>query len=324
MHNRTVLGALALGVLLSTGLHGAVAQGLSNQPIRIVLTSSPGANTDLTTRLIAKRFTDLGGPQVVIENRTGGAGVVGAMAVKQAAPDGSTLFLADQGTISVNAITKPDLAYDPIADFKPVTLLWSFPSVVAVPASLPARSVAELIALARALPSGLTYGSQGPQSGGHLLGVMFGKSTGAPLVHVPYRGAAPAITDLVAGRVSLMFASYSSVKGHVEGKSVRVLAAASGKRIDALPEVPTLTELGYRNIELETWFGLMAPAGTPDAVIAALNAQFARAARSPDIVAQMDERGVNILTSTPPEFAALIKDDIARLTPILKDETTAR
>lgn len=318
-------GLIRVGAALALALFGRVdvvsAQG-SSQPIRIILTASPGANTDLTTRLIAKRITELGGPQVVIENRTGGAGVVAAVAVKQAAPDGLTLFLADQGTFGVNVAMKRDLAYDPIADFKPVTVLWSFPSVVAVPASLPVKTVPELIAYARGLPSGLTYGSQGPQSGGHVLGVMFGKATGAPLVHVPYRGAAPAITDLVAGRVSLMFASYSSVKQHVENKLVRVLAVCSEKRIAALPEVPTLAELGYRDVELETWFGVVAPAATPDAIVGRLNTQFTKAAQSPEIVRQMADRGVDIKTTSPAEFAALIKKDIATLTPILQDEAS--
>jgi tripartite-type tricarboxylate transporter receptor subunit TctC len=149
---------------------------------------------------------------------------------------------------------------------------------------------------------------------------MFGKATGAPLVHVPYRGAAPAITDLVAGRVSLMFASYSSVKPHVDSGAVRVLAVCSDKPIDALPTVPTLAELGYPNVELETWFGLVAPAATPDAIIHRLNEQFTEAAQTPEIVRAMADRGVNIVTTTPEKFAILIKKDIAILSPILQDE----
>jgi tripartite-type tricarboxylate transporter receptor subunit TctC len=317
MHDR--IGPLVGAVLVAAWAPAGAALAQAPAPqVRIVVSSSPGGNSDLTTRLIAKRVTDLGGPQVIIENRTGGSGVIAAVAVKQSAPDGTTLLLTDQGLFPINAVTKTDLPFDPIADFKPVTLLWSFPSVVAVPASLPAHSVAELVQLARTTPGGISYGSQGAQSGGHLLGVMFGRVTGAPLVHVPYRGAAPAVTDLVAGRVSLMFVSYSSIKAHVESKAVRILAAASAKRIGALPDVPTLAELGYRDVELETWFGLVAPAGTPDAIVGSLNAQFVKAARTPDIVRQMEERGVDIRTTTPAEFTALIQRDITLLGPVLK------
>jgi tripartite-type tricarboxylate transporter receptor subunit TctC len=318
---RILAGVVALAGLASLACAAlpAVGQTLSDRPVRIVIPYSPGATSDTFSRLVAQKVEEMGGPKVVVESKPGGGGTIAAMTVKQAAPDGTTLFLCDLGTFGINLSMFPDLGYDPLRDFKPITALWAFPSVLSVPASLPASSVKELIELAKKTPNGMSYGSQGVGSGGHILGAMLAKSTGAPLVHVPYKGAAPAIADLVIGQVSLLFGSVASVQGHYEAKRLRPLAVTSRSRLPVLPDVPTIGELGYPEIDLDVWFGLAAPAGTPDAVVLALHDRFVKAARAPDFVAKLQAGGVLSVTSSPAEFAALIKADAARLAPIVKE-----
>jgi len=317
-HKRTFVIALASAGILAA-MPVALGQTASERPVRIVIPYSPGATTDMFTRLVAQKVEEMGGPKVIIESKPGGAGTIAAVTVKQAAPDGTTLFLCDLGTFGINVSMMPDLAYDPAVDFKPITPLWAFPSVLSVPANLPATSVQELIDLAKKMPTGMSYGSQGVGSGGQILGAMLAKATGATLVHVPYRGAAPAIADLVAGQVSFLFGSYASVQGHYEGKRLRLLAVTSRARLPVLPNVPTLSEAGFPELDLDVWFGLAAPAGTPDAVIHSLNERFVKAALSPDFVEKLNAGGVLSVTSTPAEFAELIKADAQRLAPIVKE-----
>jgi tripartite-type tricarboxylate transporter receptor subunit TctC len=230
----------------------------------------------------------------------------------------ATLFMADISSFCVNVSLMPSLPYDPLRDFKPVTTLFSFPSVLVVPANLEANSVAELIALAKSRPEGLAFGSQGMGSGGHLLGEMFATISGAKLVHVPYRGIAAAVVDLVAGRVSLIFASYLGVKSQIDSKALRILAVTSKQRLKALPDTPTMAELGLPEVDLDVWFGLVAPAGTPDSVVAALNGLFVKAMNTPEIVDKLTVQGTNVQTSTPAEFTGLIKADTARVAPVVK------
>src|SRR5262245_37620222 len=229
----TGLAALAALFLFSSAVTAQVPAG----PIKVIMPYSAGGPADVIVRLLGQKIADARGPAIVVENRTGGGGVVAAVAAKQAAPDGTTLFLADFNTLAINPALMPDLAYDPLRDFTPVTLLYSFPSLLIVPSAVEARSVAELVALAKKTPGGLSYGSQGQGSGGHLLAEMFGKATGAPLVHVPYRGSAPAYADLVAGRVSLLFGSYGGAQGFLADDRLRALAVPSKKRLAALPNV---------------------------------------------------------------------------------------
>lgn len=227
-------------------------------------------------RLIAQKASaDLGQP-IVIDNRTGGAGSVGAMAVKQALPDGHTLFMGHVGTHAINPTLFNDLRFDPLKDFAPITELLSFPTILVVPAASTAKSVTDLAALVKGSPGQLTYASQGVGAGGHMMGEMFKLALAAPIIHVPYRGAGPAITDLVAGRVDMMFAGYFGVSPHVEAGTLRVLAAAGDKRMDALPKAPTMAEAGYLGLALDVWFGLLAPAGTPAPIVARLNQAFVK------------------------------------------------
>jgi tripartite-type tricarboxylate transporter receptor subunit TctC len=230
------------------------------------------------------------------------------------------LFQANAGTHAANQALYATLPYDPIKDFRPITLQWSFPQLLAVPADSPAKSVSELVALAKSRSGGLSFASQGTGSGGHLLGEMLKAKTGANMVHIPYRGAGPGAVDLAAGRVDFFFISYSSVLPFLQAGKVRALAVTSLKRLPALPDAPTMREVGFDGIELDAWFGLVAPAGTPDVVIDKLNAAFVQAVRDPDVAKQIMDQGAEpaVNATTPNEFAAFIASETERLGKIIR------
>lgn len=296
----------------------AAAELLSSRPISIVIPFTPGGSSDILQRLIAKKVTENTGQTIVVESRPGGGGAVGASAVKVASPDGHTLFQANAGSHAANQALYANLSYDPVKDFRPITLMWSFPQLLAVPADSPAKSVAELVALAATKPGGLSFASQGSGSGGHLIGEMLKTRTGANMVHVPYRGAGPAALDLAAGRVDFFFVSYASVLPVLQAGKVRLLAVTSAKPLPVVPDVPPMRDVGFAGFELNAWFGLVAPAATPDAVIGKLNTAFVQAVRDPGVVQQIVDQGAEAVTSTPAEFAAFIASETERLAKIVK------
>lgn len=296
----------------------ASAQLPADKPIRIVIPYPPGASSDMSTRLIGQKVEEQGGPRVIVESRPGGGGTVAAMAVKTAPAEPISLFLADVGSFGVNQTLLPNQPFDREKDFKPVASLYDFPSLLTVPASLPVNSVADLVALAKKTPGGLSYASQAVGAGGHLLGAMFSQAIGAPMVHIPYRGAAAAVADVAAGNVALMFVSYASTQAQYAAKTVKFLGVASPQRVPVLPDVPTMGEAGYPDVLLDAWFGLVAPASVPDATVNALNAIFVKAARDPAVVARLASQGITVSTGSPADFAALIKTDGERLGRIVK------
>jgi tripartite-type tricarboxylate transporter receptor subunit TctC len=312
--------AVVTTILAVGGIAGApaTAELLSSRPITIIIPFTPGASADTLQRIVAKKVSEATGQIIVVESRPGGGGAIGAAAVKQAPPDGHTLFQANSGTHAANASLYASLPYDPVRDFRPVTLMWSFPQLLAVPADSPARTVDELVALAKSKPGGLSFASQGTGSGGHLLGEMFKARTGANMVHIPYRGAGPAALDLATGRVDFFFVSYSSALSFLQAGKIRPLAVTSPKRMPTLPDAPTMREAGYAGIELDAWFGLVAPAGTPDAVIGKLNAAFVQAVRDPEVGKQMAEQGAEPAGTTPEEFASFIASEIDRFGKIVR------
>jgi tripartite-type tricarboxylate transporter receptor subunit TctC len=226
--------------------------------------------------------------------------------------------LADIGSHAVAATLQDNLPYDPVRDFKPITLLWSFPSTLAVPTSSRAHSVSELLALAKSQPDGLSYASQGPGSGGHLLGAMFAKAAGIASTHVPYRGAGPAIVDLVGGRVDLMFASYATVKSQVDHGDLRILAVTSRQRLGELPGVPTMTEAGFPDVFLDAWFGLVGPAKLPDPVATMIRERVIAIMQEPAMAQKLAEQGWRVTVSTPEEFRELIATEVVRLGRVLQ------
>ena len=305
--------AAAIAVLAGA----AAAQVPTEKPVRIVIPYPPGASADMSSRLIAQKVEELGGPRVIVESKPGGGGTVAAMTVKMAPADPISLFLADIGSFAVNATLMPDQPFDREKDFKPVAALYAFPSLLMVPVGLPVNNVADLVALARTTPGGLSYASQAVGAGGHLLGAIFSDAIKAPMVHVPYRGAAAAVADVAAGNVPMIFVSFASAQAAYTSKTVKFLGIASRQRLAILPDVPTMAETGYPDVVLEAWFGLVAQAAMPDATVQALNAVFSKAAQSPDVIARLASQGITVHTGTPADFGALIKGDTERLAPII-------
>lgn len=321
MKSRLLAAAALFNLLASViaGIFPALAQAYPAKPVRILTQFAPGGAVEVTLRVLAQELTESGWPAVYVDNRPGGGGTLAALEAKRAAPDGSTLLLADIGSHAVNATLVPSLPYDPVKDFTPITLMWSFPSTLAVAASSPAKSVADLVTMAKRKNGGLNYASQGPGSGGQLLGAMFAKAAGVPMTHVPYKGAGPAILDLTGNRVDLMFASYGSVKGPVAAGQLRLLAVTSKSRLAELPDVPTMTEAGYPDVFLDAWFGLAGPAGMPDAIVATVHDKVVGVLHSPEMLRRLKDQAWMVTTSTPQQFRELVATDVVRLGMVLKE-----
>jgi tripartite-type tricarboxylate transporter receptor subunit TctC len=297
----------------------ARADDYPSRPITIVVPFPPGGSSDIVMRLVAHKVSESTKQTIIIENRPGAAGNVAAVAIKNAPPDGYLLMMGHTGTHAINASLYSDLKFDPIKDFQPITALISFNNILVVPAASPAKSVADLVALAKTKPSGLSYGSQGVGTGGHLLGVLFAKHAGINLVHVPYRGIAPAVTDTVAGRMDMLFASYVSIGGHAEAGRLRMLGIASTERHPKIPDVPTMGEAGYPDVQMQQWFGLFAPAGTPRPIVDKLNAEFVKALRSDEVKSKMLPQVVFVTPTTPEQLGDMVKRDIVRLGQVVKE-----
>jgi tripartite-type tricarboxylate transporter receptor subunit TctC len=306
--------------LALAGAAGVVhAQAFPSRPITIVVPFPPGGISDNSTRVIAQKAQVGLGQPIVIENRPGAGGQIGADVVKGAKPDGHTLYLANIGSHGINQSLYSKLSYDPLKDFEPVTLLFSSPTLVVVPAASPAKSMAELIAYARTKPGKASYGSQSIGSGGHLSGEIVKMKNGLDLIHVPYKGSAPALTDLVAGRIDFLFDPITTALPFVKDGKLRALAITSDKRSPLVPDVPTLAELDYVGYDVNPWFGLAAPAGTPRPIIDRLNAEFAKAAKDPEVVKRLADQGIEATSMTPEQFAAFIRTETARWTEVVKN-----
>ncbi len=325
---KVISGGIAFHIALLARLSAAAflcvsailgAQTFPTKPITIINPNAPGGSTDFVLRLVAEKVSASIGQQVMLDFRPGAGGTVGTVAAKQAAPDGHTLLLGNVGTHGVNQQLIAKLPYDPLKDFRPLTVIMSFPSILVVPAESPAKSLPELIALAKSKPGGLTFASQGQGSLGQLLGEMLKSNTGAPLLHIPFKGGPPAVQETVAGRTDMVFASYITSGPHIRSGKLRALAVTSERRLKVLPDVPTMAQAGVPGIELDYWFGLFAPAGTPDAVMQKLHAEFVKAAQFPEVTQPVAAQGVEVITNTREEFAALIARDAARLGKALRD-----
>lgn len=315
---RRSLAALAMFAVTA----GNTAHAQSDYPSRAITLLVPfaaGGSSDVVMRLVSAKVGESMKQTIIIENRPGGGGNVAALALKNAPPDGYTLMMGHTGTHGINSTLYPDLKFDPIKDFQPVTALISFNNILLVPEASPAKTAAELVAFAKNRPDGLTYGSQGVGTGGHLLGVILAKQTGIKLVHVPYRGVAPAVTDMVAGRVDMMFSSYLTASPHIKSGKLRMLALAGAQRHPLIPEVPTMAEAGFAGVEMEQWFGLFAPAGTPDPIVRRLNGEFVGALQSDDVKKSLLPQGSIIIPGAPEDLAARIARDVVALGKVVKD-----
>jgi len=289
----------------------ANAQSYPAKPVRIIVPFPPGAGADITTRLFAPRLSEALGQSVVVENRAGAAGNIGAEVVARAAPDGYTLLTAP-ASIAISQTLYKKLSFDLLRDFQAVSMLASVPFLLVVHPSLPVKNVKDLIALAKARPGQLNYASTGNGSSPHLTAEMLKMQARIDAVHVPYKGTPLAVTDLLTGQVSFMFANALSMLPHVNSGRLHALGVTSAKRNAATPQLPTMAESGLPGFESGTWYALLAPAGTPREVVARLSAEIGKLTQHPDIRKKLVAQGAEALTMTPGETAAYIKSEVAK------------
>lgn len=318
---RQVLNSLAL--LCAAGLSAAMpltasAQSWPNRPIKLVVPFPAGGAADLMARTMAQQMEAQLKQAVVIDNRGGAGGAVGAEAVAKAPPDGYTLFFGTMGTHAINPALYSKLRYDPIKDFTPIALTHITPRALLASNALKARNVAELIAQAKANPGSITYGSVGIGSSSHLAGALFESMAGIKMLHVPYKGSSQLILDVMSARVDLTFDTYITYEDHVKSGKVRTLAVTTAQRMDALPNVPTLDESGLKGYEVSLWLGVYAPANTPAEIVKPLNAAIGRAMATPELVQNMTKQGIETTFSTPEAFATLTRNDVKKWAEIVK------
>ncbi len=309
-----VLAGLLLGTTLAA-LPGQ-AQDYPTRPIRVLVPAAAGGIGDILPRILGAKLAETGNVTMVVENRTGGAGVVATNDVAKATPDGYLLLMGNQGSLAIRPqLTK--VPYDPIKDLAPIVLMVTVPNILVVHPSVPAKNLQDLIALAKQSPGKLTYASQGIGASGHIAGELFKLAAGVDITHVPYRGAAPAAQDLAAGHVSMMFDVVSLALGSIKSGAVRAIGVASKQRVAVLPDVPTLGEQGFPD-EIGAWFGLLAPAGTPTPVIEWLNREANKAFAQPDAREKFTAQGAAMPLGAPEVFTKHIADQTARFGEVIR------
>lgn len=308
------------GLLLATLMSPLVAQaaGFPDKALRLIVPFPAGGAADLMARGMAQQLGEVLGQQVIVDNRGGAGGAPAAEAAAKSPADGYTLFFATMGTQAINPALYPRLRYDPIKDFAPISLTHITPRVLVVGPSVPARNVAELIALAKARPGALSYGSAGNGSSSHLSGALFESLAGVDLLHVPYKGSAPLLTDVLAGRVDMTFDSYTVYEEHLRSGKVKALGVTSTQRMEALPQVPTLAEAGLKGYDVSNWLGVLAPAGTPPEVLATLHRALGKAMAHPPLRQQLVKLGIQPTFGTPAEFKALMQAELPKWAEIVK------
>ena len=311
-----VFGASLLALCAS----GAMAQAYPAKPVRLVVPFAAGGGTDVIGRMIAQKVSEAWGQQMVVDNRAGGGSVIGTELVARSAPDGYTLLLTAP-PFTTNAALLPKLPYDSLKDFAPITLAALAPLIVVVHPSLPVRSVKDLVALAKSRPGQLSYGSSGNGGPQHLAGELFKSMAAVDMLHVPYKGGAPATVDLVGGQVQLGFSSMLTVLSFVKAGRLRALAVTGARRSAIMPELPTVAESGFRGYETTTWYGIFARAGTPPAIITSLNSDIARALNLRDVKERLASEGAEVVASSPAAFAAFVQAEIERVRKLSKFST---
>ena len=309
---------LALVFALSCG--GAYAQNYPSRPIRLVVPYPPGGPLDIMARAIGQKLTEAWNQPVVVDNRPGAGGNIGADLVAKSPADGYTLLMGAVATHAINPTLYGRLPYDPVKDFAPVALVAQVPNILVVNPSVPVRSVRELIDLARARPGYLNFGSGSTGSTGHLAGELFNTMAGVRMVHIPYKGGAPAMADLLAGQVQLMFDNLANALPNVRAGRLRALAVTTLARSPAMPDLPTIAESGLPGFDLTTWFGLMVPAGTPTEIVSRLNAEIVRALNAKDMRERLEKMGAGPpADNTPAHFAAFIRAEAAKYAKVVRD-----
>lgn len=303
------LGLAAFTAALAFGAH---AQDFPNRPMKIIVPFAPGGSTDVMARMVGEGLTARLHQQVVVENKTGAGGNIGAEAVAKSPPDGYTLVMGSIGTHATNSLIYPKMPYDTEKDFAPVTQVAAVSLVLVVHPSLPAKSVKDLIALLEKEPGRYNYASGGVGASQHLAAELFTYMTKTKMLHVPYKGSASALNDLLGGRVPIMFADLPLVREHIRGGTLRALAIADAKRSPALPDVPTVAEAGVPGYEASAWYGLFAPAGTPEAIVSKLQTEVAAILQQPAVRERMAGMGATPIGSTPAEFRRFQQSEMKR------------
>lgn len=316
MNRREMLAAMAA---LAVPLRAVAQASYPSSPIHIIVPFTPGGSTDILARALGQALNRAWKQPVVIDNRPGAGGSIGAEAAAKAAPDGYTLLMGHIGTLAVNPTLYTNLRYDPIKDFAPVALVAMVPNVLVVNPQLPARNVQELIALAKAKPGALTYSSGGVGSAANLAMEYFKLRTGTDITHIPYKGTGPAVTDIIGGQISLSMTGLPPVLGHIRGQKLRALATAGRDRLPQLPDVPTMAEAGVPGFEATQWYGIVAPAKTPSAIVERLAAQIRSSLAEPEMKKHLEAEGAQPATMAPDAFGKFIRSEIDRWGKVIRE-----
>ena len=312
------MSRLVLACLIFIVCQIARAEDFPSRPVRVVVANPPGGTADLIGRLLAKKLGEMWQQSVIVDNRGGGSGAIGTDLVAKAIPNGYTLLVSAPGPITTNAILFGKLPYDPIKDLAPVTLIGFIPSLLMIGPTVPSKSIAELVALAKAKPGKLNYASSGLGNPSHLHGAMFSKAAGIDIVHVPYKGGGPALIDLLAGHVEIMFNPVPAMLPFVQSSRLRALAVTSTQRLAVIPNVPTMAESGFPQIGSTAWYGVLAPAKISKPLLRKLHTDFVSALAAPEIREALVSGGAELVSSSPEQFAEFIRRETAEARALLK------
>ena len=314
IHHSLKVMALSLGLCLAQG--AVLAQEFLSRPVRIVVPQTPGGASDALARIMAQRLSEKWSQSVVVENRAGAGGNVGMEHVAQAPADGHTLLMSYAGSHAINAALYKKLPFDPEKDFEPVATLATLPFVLVVRPDSPVKSIQDLVEQGARTP--LTFGSAGNGSVNHLLGVMFNAAAKTKLEHIPYRGAAPAMQDLMGGQINMVFTSLPSVSGAIKSGTLRPVAVTSAVRSGNFPNIPSIAESGFKEFDVSPWFGLFAPAKTPSAVVRRINQDVQEVLKTKDVIERFNAQGADVLITQPADFAGMLKRDLAKWAVVVK------
>ncbi|MCX7141835.1 MAG: tripartite tricarboxylate transporter substrate binding protein [Proteobacteria bacterium] len=297
----------------------ATAAEFPDKPIRLICPYAPGGLSDILARILAKRLSEKIGQPVMVENRAGAGGIIGMEIVAKAAPDGYTIIMVGQGMASVNPSLYKNLSYDTLRDFAPIAQVARFSMVLVANPGQPPKSVKEFIELSRAKPGSMSYGSAGNASTAHLMTELFKHKAGIDVVHVPFKGEAPAITEIMGGRLSVMFATLGGALSHIQSGKLSALGLATKERSLVAPEIPTPAEAGVPDFEVQGWYGMLAPAGVPKPIVNRLSQEFVAIANEPELRERLAARGMDSIGSSPEAFAKWIQDEIDRWRKVVND-----
>jgi tripartite-type tricarboxylate transporter receptor subunit TctC len=314
---RTTLSVCAMAALFLFSAYAA-PQAYPAKPIRLIIPFAPGGTNDIVGRLIAQKLGEVMGQQVIPDNRGGAGGSIGMELAAKAAPDGYTIAIGHIGTLAVNPTLYSKLGYDPVRDFDAITLVTKLPNLMAVNPTVPAKTVAQFIALAKSRPGKLSYGSGGTGGAGHLATEYFRLLTKIDMVHVPYRGTGLAVVDVISGQLDMVMAGVPAIVPHTRTGKLRALGVSGSTRLNILPDVPTIAESGAPGYDATQWYGIVAPAGTPKAILASLHAGLTKAVAASSVRERLAADGAEPFITTPEEFAAFMKREIARWAPVIK------